>query len=318
MAGDYDVDHWIRDEDDHVHKTWNNDREPIRIVESGDVVRFECRDANDGAITEETTPEDLAEQEFEGHALTGPVAVEGVEPSDVLQVDVLEVDHHGWGYTLYRPGERGLGLLPEDFPEGGLHVWDFDGDVGHFVNGIEIPLAPFPGVVGVAPAADGDHDTAPPRSVGGNLDVKHLVEGSTLYLPVAVEDALFSIGDGHAAQGDGEVCISAIEAPLTVTVRLTRRSDLDVQRPQFRTNGPYVQTNVADERTYGTTGVSDDLMVATKQAVRGMIDHIHENYGLTRGEAYLLCSAAIDVKINEVVNPNYVVSAYVPERIFPD
>jgi acetamidase/formamidase len=229
--------------------------------------------------------------------------VEGAEPGDVLQVDLLDLQHKGWGYNVYMPGEMGLGLLPDDFPEAGIHVWDLEGDVGHFVNGIEVPLDPFPGVIGVAPEEDGAHDTLPPRSTGGNMDVKHLTAGSTLYLPV---------------ETDGEVCVTGIETEMFVTARFDVRSDMDIAQPQFETDGPFTPTG-ADERMYGTTGIDPDLMEATKKAVRHMIEHLHEERGLSRGEAYILCSAIVDLKINEVVDaPNWTVSAYLPESIFPE
>lgn len=314
---EYTVDHRLDDTDENIHTVWNNGLDPILRVSPGDVIRFECRDANDGQINEDTTPDDLREPSGSGHHLTGPVAVEGAAPGDVLEVELLDLDHKGWGYTLFRAGELGYGLLPEDFPDPGLHIWDLDGDVGHFVDGIEVPLDPFPGVVGVAPAEDGEHSTTPPRNVGGNLDVKHMTQGATVYLPVEVDYALFSIGDGHAAQGDGEVCISAIEAPLSITVRLDVRSDMDIEQPEFRTSHPFTPTGT-DEPMYATTGISDDLMDATKLAVRHMIDHLSEERGLSRGDAYILCSTAVDLKINEVVDaPNWVVSAYLPESIFP-
>ena len=318
-AREYTVDHRLSDADENIHSSWSNDHEPILTVEPGEVVRFECRDAVDRQVTVETTVEDVTEISFDPvHPLTGPVAVEGAQSGDVLEVELLDLQHKGWGYNLFFPGEMELGLLPEDFSDPGLHVWDLEGDVGHFVNGIEVPLDPFPGVIGVAPAEDGEHDTLPPRRTGGNMDVKHLTRASTLYLPVEVEDALFSVGDCHAAQGDGEVCVTGIEAPMFVTARLDVRSDMDIEQPQFETGGPFTPTGV-DERMYGTTGIDSDLMEATKKAVRHMIDHLHEERGLTRAEAYLLCSAIVDLKINEVVDaPNWVVSAYLPESIFPE
>ena len=216
------------------------------------------------------------------------------------------------------PGEMGLGLLPEEFPDAGIHVWDLEGDVGHFVNGIEVPLDPFPGVIGVAPEDDGALDTLPPRSTGGNMDVKHLTARSTLYLPVSEEGALFSTGDCHAGQGDGEVCVTGIEAEMSVTARFDVRSDMGIDQPQFETDGPFTPTG-RDERMYATTGIDSDLIEATKKAVRHMIEHCHEERGLTRGEAYILCSAVVDLKINEVVDaPNWTVSAYLPEGIFPE
>jgi len=316
---DYSVDHHLSDDESNIHRSFDNSIDPVLTVERGDVVRFECRDAVDGQLDLESTAADVTEVSFDPvHPLTGPVAVEGAEPGDVLQVDLLDLQHKGWGYNVFMPGEMGLGLLPEEFPDPGIHVWDLEGDVGHFVNGIEVPLDPFPGVIGVAPEEDGAHDTLPPYDTGGNMDVKHLTEGSTLYLPVKNEGALFSTGDCHAAQGDGEVCVTGIESEMFVTAQFDVRTDMEIEQPQFETDGPFTPTG-ADERMYGTTGIDSDLMEATKKAVRHMIDHLHEERGLTRGEAYILCSAIVDLKINEVVDaPNWTVSAYLPESIFPE
>ncbi|AEH38883.1 acetamidase/formamidase family protein [Halopiger xanaduensis] len=313
------VDHEIDATDETLHSDWNRAREPVRTIESGDAVRFECRDAANGQLGPDSTVADLAELDVDQvHTLTGPIAIDGAEPGDVLEVEILELEHRGWGYTLVLPGELGMGLLPEEFPEPALHVWDLEDGVARFVNGIEVPLHPFPGTLGVAPAEPGVHDTNPPRPVGGNLDIKHLTAGSTMYLPIAVEDGLFSIGDCHAAQGDGEVCISGVEAPMSVTCRFELRSEMDLERPQFETDGPFTSSG-RDEPMYGTTGVGDDLREAAKDAIRGMIDHCHAERGLTREEAYILCSAAVDLKLNQVVNaPNWTVSAYLPEQIFPD
>lgn len=315
---DHTVDHRLSDADRNVHNAWDNSLAPALTVEPGDVVRFECRDAVDRQIDVESGPEEFAEVSFDPvHPLTGPVAVEGAEPGDVLVVELLGLQHKGWGYTGFLPGEMGLGLLPEEFPGADVHIWDLEGDVGHFVDGIEVPLDPFPGTIGVAPAEEGEHDTLPPRSVGGNMDVKHMTEGSTVSLPIEVEEALFSVGDCHAAQGDGEVCVTGIEAPMFVTARFDLRTDREIDQPRFETRGPFTPTG-HDEPMYATTGIADDLMEATKLAVSHMIDHLHEERGLTRGEAYILCSAAVDLKLSEVVDaPNWVVSAYLPESIFP-
>lgn len=319
MPADDAIDHRLDDRDENVHVGyWDNALDPVLTVRPGEVVRFECRDAANGHFDEQSAVADLETKPDEGHPLTGPVAIEGASPGDVLVVDLLEFEHKGFGVTYFYPGEEHMGLLPEDFPEPGLHVWDLDGDVGRFVDGIEVPLDPFPGVIGVAPAEAGRHSTVPPRRVGGNLDVKHLTAGSTLYLPVEVEGALFSVGDCHGAQGDGEVCVTGIEAPMFVTARFDIRPDLAIDQPRFETQGPFTATGV-DEPMYGTAGIADDLMTATKRAVRQMIDHLHVDRGLTREEAYLLCSTAVDLKINEVVDaPNWVVSAYLPESIFPE
>jgi acetamidase/formamidase len=310
------VDHRIDAEEAALHRDWDSDRSPVLTVDPGETVAFDCLDANGGDIGPDTTPADLHERGSDGHPLTGPVAVRGAEPGDTLAVDIRDVDTADWGYTLYRPGEWDLGLLPDEFPDPGLHYWDLDDGVGHFVSGIEVPLAPFPGIVGVAPGSPGPHSTMPPRNVGGNLDIKHLTAGSTLYLPVEVSGALLSVGDAHAAQGDGEVCVSAIETPAEVTVRV-RLAGRDVERPQFETDGPFTPSG-SDEPMLATSGVDDDLFDASRLAVRDLIDRLHDDRGLSRGEAYILCSVAADLKINEVVDaPNWVVSAYLPEGLFP-
>lgn len=313
------IDHRLDDSDENVHLgVWNNALDPALSIESGDVVAFECRDAANGHFDADSTVADLETMSFEGHPLTGPVCVEGAEPGDVLEVELLEFGHEGFGVSYFYPEAAGKGLLPAAFDEPGLHVWDLDGDVGRFVDGIEVPLDPFPGIVGVAPAAPGDHGSTPPRRVGGNLDIKHLTAGSTLYLPIEVAGALFSVGDCHAAQGDGEVCVTGVEAPMSVTARLSLRPKMDIEQPRFETTGPFTPTG-ADEPTYGTTGVAEDLEAASKLAIRQMIDHLHDERGLARAEAYILCSAAVDLKINQVVNdPAWTVSAYLPESLFPD
>jgi acetamidase/formamidase len=319
MAQNYTVDHELSDDGENVHHVWDNSIEPALTVETGEVVRFECRDAIDGQVDSDTTAEEFGTVSFDPvHPLTGPVAVEGAEPGDVLEVELLGFEHKGWGYTGFMPGDMGLGLLPEDFEDPGYHAWTLADGVAEFVNGIEVPVDPFPGTIGNAPAEDGEHDTLPPRDVGGNMDVKHMTEGSTVYLPVEVEGALFSTGDCHAAQGDGEVCVTGIEAPMFVTARFDVRKDMDIEQAQFESDHPFTPTG-RDEPMYATTGIAPDLMDATKKAVRHMIDHLHEERDLTRSEAYILCSAAVDLKISEVVDaPNWTVTAYVAESLFPE
>ena len=316
---EYAVDYRVSEAEPNIHRAWDNSLDPVLTVESGDVVRFECRVAVDRQIDVETTAEDVMDVSFDPvHPLTGPVYVEDAEPGDVLEVELLDLQHKGWGYNVYFPGDMGLGLLPEDFEDSGIHIWDLQGDVGKFANGIEVPLDPFPGVIGNAPGEQGEHDTLPPRDVGGNMDVKHMTAGSTVYLPVEVEGALFSTGDCHAAQGDGEVCVTGVEAPMFVTARFSVRTDMDIEQPQLHTRGPFTPAGV-DEPMYATTGIDSDLMEATRKATRHMIDHLHEHRDLTRGEAYLLCSAAMDLKVSEVVDaPNWTVTAYIADSIFPE
>jgi len=149
------------------------------------------------------------------------------------------------------------------------------------------------------------------------MDIQYLTEGSTVYFPVENEGALFSIGDGHATQGDGEVCQTALETPLSITAELTLRPDMSIEQPELETDHPYTP-HAKREPMYATTGISDDLMAATKQAVSHMLDHLEGEHGLARSEAYILCSVAVDLKINQVVAaPNWTVTAHLSKDLFP-
>jgi acetamidase/formamidase len=209
-----------------------------------------------------------------------------------------------------------LGLLPDDFDQPYYHIWDLSTDPAPFVAGIRVPLEPFLGVMGVAPEEPGSHSTIPPRRNGGNIDTKQLTAGSRLYLPVLVEGALFSCGDGHAAQGDGEVCITAIETDMTATLRFTVHKGRHLPEFQFVTAGPLLPRTNSRE-WYVTTGHGPDLMEAARNAVRHMLTHLVATHGLTREQAYVLCSVAVDLKLSEVVDaPNWVVSAFLPMSLF--
>ena len=311
------------------HYAWDNSIPPRLEIDPGDTVVFECKDASDGYFHWDSTVADMVaraeasrlERESlkpgkaaKGHALTGPVLVRGAKPGDVLQVEILDLVPGELGYTSFR---RGRGLLQEDFPDPYLHIWDLrNGQYGELKPGIRVPFEPFLGVMGTALDEAGEHGTGPPRKNGGNADVKQLSKGTTLYLPVWVDGALFSCGDGHAAQGDGEVCTTAIETSMTATLRFTLRRDFSLEEPEFVTGGPLSpKTNTAPY--YAVMGIAPDLMEATKKAIRKMIAYLVREHGLTREEAYILCSVAVDLKISEVVDaPNWVVSAFVPLSIF--
>jgi acetamidase/formamidase len=311
------------------HYLWDNSIPPRLEIDSGDTVVFECRDASDGYFTWDSTVDDMVaraeasrlERESlppgkvgKGHALTGPVLVRGAKPGDVLQVEILDLVPGELGYTSFRSG---FGLLPEDYPEPYLHLWDLrNGEYGELKPGVRVPFEPFLGVMGTALDEPGEFNTAPPRKNGGNADVKQLTKGTTLYLPIWVDGALFSCGDGHAAQGDGEVCISAIETSMTATLRFTLRRDFSLEEPEYQTGGPLSpKTNIGPY--YAVMGIAPDLMEATKKAVRKMLAYLVREHGLTREEAYILASVAVDLKISEIVDaPNWVVSAFVPLSIF--
>ena len=300
-----------------VHYAWDNALAPRLRIEPGDTVVFDTRDAADGYYTPASTHADvLARGPFRGHPLTGPVAVEGARRGDVLVVEILEVAPRApFGWTAIRPGR---GLLPEtDFPKPFLQIWDVsDGAVARMGRDIAVPIEPFPGVLGTALDQPGAHSTMPPRKNGGNMDVKQLTAGTTLYLPVWVDGALFSVGDGHAAQGDGEVCVTAVEMMARVTLRFGLEPGRRLAEPQLRTRGPLAPgTNRGP--WFATTAHGPDLFAAAQQAIRYMVDHLVAERGLSREEAYILASVAVDLKISEIVDaPNWIVSAFLPESIF--
>jgi acetamidase/formamidase len=231
-------------------------------------------------------------QRFFGHMCTGPVAVRGAKPDQVLQVDIEKIDlHYDWGYNVIRPL---AGALPDDFPDyREMHIaLDKERMIGRMPWGQEIPLKLFFGVMAVAPpAAWGTIPTPPPRRNGGNMDNKELVAGTTLYLPIFTDGALFSVGDGHGAQGDGEVCITAIETGLIGTFRLIVRADMQLQWPMAET-----PTHVI------TMGFDPDLDECAKIALRQMIELISARTGLDRYQAYSLASLTADLRITQVVN----------------
>jgi acetamidase/formamidase len=242
------------------------------------------------------------------------VRVAGARPGDVLRVDILEVAPAlDFGWTAIRPGR---GLLPEaDFPAAFLQIWDVsDGArVRMLGRDLAVPMAPFPGVMGTALDEPGGHSTMPPRRSGGNMDIKHLTAGASLYLPVLVDGALFSVGDAHAAQGDGEVCVTAVEMSARVTLRFGLETGGPLPEPRLRTR----VAAQPEQRYFVTTAHGPDLYASAQQAIRYMIDHLARERGLSREEAYVLCSVAVDLKISEIVDaPNWIVSAFLPEGLF--
>lgn len=300
--------------DHHRHHGWNRDLPPALEVDPGTAVSFPVLDASGGQLGPQATLDDLRTLDFDlVNPVCGPVFIHGAEPGDALVVDLLEFRPSGTGWTANIPG---FGLLADDFREPYLKVWTYDRGGAEFAPGIRIPVEPFPGTVGNAPAAPGPHSVVPPRRVGGNMDIRDLRAGARLYLPVEVPGALFSLGDTHAAQGDGEVCGTAIESAMDVTMRFGLLKGAHFAFPRFRTAGPV--TRHIDQQGYDvTTGIASDLLTAARDAVRGMIDHLGREYGLGPDDAYLLCSVCADLRISEVVDlPNHLVSFYFPRAVF--
>jgi acetamidase/formamidase len=240
-----------------------------------------------------------------GHILTGPIFVEGAEPGDVLEVELRTIKLAiPYAYNGFSPGR---GFLPEDFPYARMKIVRLDDKrmVAHFAEGIEIPLRPFFGSIGVAPPeVSGRISSAPPWVHGGNLDNKDLVAGARLYLPVHVRGALLLVGDGHAAQGNGEVDITALETSLIGELKLTARKDLHLRWPRAETPTHFI-----------TMGLHEDLTEATRLAVREMIDFLASR-GLARDDAYMLTSVAADLSITQLVDGTKGVHASLPRAVF--
>ncbi|MGE0552084.1 MAG: acetamidase/formamidase family protein [Gemmatimonadales bacterium] len=293
---------------EQTHNRFSAAIAPAIRVPSGAVVEVFTKEASDGQLTAESGLDALAAVSFDPiHPLTGPVYVEGAEPGDRLAVDLLQIEVGDWGWMAVVPG---FGFLADEFSEPWLRTVRFaPGDtVARFAPGVEIPLRPFAGVMGVAPRTDSMLSTIPPRANGGNMDNRHLVAGTTVHFPVFVPGALFSIGDTHAAQGDGEVSGTGIEAPMRIVYRLRlEKGARPIEEPQYES---------ADY--YAVTAFAEDLDAAATKATRYMIDYLVAEHGLERTEAYVLCSLAGDLKISEVVDvPHVLVSMHIPKRVLP-
>ena len=301
-------------DDSVIQPFWDNSIEPRLEIEKGDTVVFDCLEAN-GQISPDWTVADYENVDRSKiHALNGSVWIKGAEAGDALEIDILDMRHKGWGWSAHRPG---MGLLPEDFDSAYFHQWRIEGDTCYSseLDHISLPFEPHTGVVGVAPREKGRFSTFPPRANGGNLDVRDMVIGSTIWLPVLVEGALFATGDCHAAQGQGEVCVTGIEAPMTVTMRFRLLKGVNLPEVQLRRPSPMSKL---DTRGYHiTTAHGPDLMTNAKNAVRYMIDWLEANHRMNRSQAYILCSVAGDLKISEIVDaPNWVVSFHLPLALF--
>jgi acetamidase/formamidase len=353
-----------------LHNRFNQDIPPALSVREGETVQFLCRDALDiGAAARTLAPSGILTLDLaKVHPLTGPVSIEGAEPGDVLEVEIVDVAPLvDFGYVTISPAlglfgglqpdilapfhqfteasqlsdpsaGKVAGAIPEDqaFNSGAPFVQIFTFNKGQntgFASFVgkdtgrkaQIPIAPFMGVYGVAPLRKGMYRTVPPNvsgGMGGNTDIKQFTKGSRLYYPVYVNGAKFSVGDGHMAQGDGEVCVTAIETLMAVTCRFKVIKNTIIESPQaiVPSANPTDQgltKEMLAKGFYHTTGVGPDLMADAKKAVRAMIDWLVRDQGLSLHEAYAICSVAGDLKISEIVDvPNWVVSMTVPRGIF--
>jgi len=332
-----------------THNRWHPDLEPAFEVEPGEELRLETEDGLAGQLTRASTHADAARMDLGiNHPLAGPVLVRGAEPGDVLEVELLAYETADFGVTAVIPG---FGLLADLFADPYLVKWELADGVARSAElpGVAVPEATFAGVLGVAPshelmeelrrreeglrargqpvaeplpesarppAAAGGLRTIPPRELGGNLDVRGLVAGSRLWLPVSAPGALFSVGDLHFAQGDGEVCGTAIEVAGAVTVRFALRRD----RPRLRF--PSYETPARPgRRELATTGIpveaGMDLNAAARAALLELLDYLEAVYGFARPAAYALASAVADLRVSEAVDVPYpLVSAVLPLDVF--
>jgi formamidase len=356
----------LRDEPKTGHNRWHPDIPPIVEVDEGEEVALETRDAADGYLNPKSTEADFPGLPVGGiHPLTGPVLVKGARPGDLLEVEFVDIVPQRWAFTAIMPG---LGFLRDVMTTPFLVHWDIaDGwATSRQLPRARIPGASFMGVSGVAPsrqqleawtrreadllgrggvvfppdaggavpgwgpAATHGLRTLPPRENGGNFDVKQLSKGAKLLLPVAVEGALFSTGDGHFAQGDGEVCVTAVEMGATAVVRFRlHRGEAErngIRWPRFRRSDYFIDPRwAAPQRFIATMGMpvdeqgvnqGENLTLACRSALLNMMGLLQER-GYTREQAYVVCSVAVDLRISNVVDvPNYVVSALLPEEIF--
>ncbi|MBT8400069.1 MAG: acetamidase/formamidase family protein [Rhodothermia bacterium] len=296
--------------DDQIHSKFSRLIEPVITVPTGSVIEAFTHEATGGQFQLGSTVDELADLDMDRiHALTGPVFVEGAEPGDVLAVELLAIEPEDWGWMAILPG---FGLLTDDFGDTAvLKTYEINTAEGHvdFADGIRVPLRPFAGVMGVAPDTDEMLSTIPPRANGGNLDDPNLVVGTTVYFPVFVEGALFSIGDPHAVQGLGEVSGTAMETPMRIVYRISvLKGERPIEEVQYETDA-----------YYATTGFATTIDEATKKATRYMIDYLVATRGLSREEAYMLCSLAGDLHIAETVDiPHMLVTMHMPKNIFTE
>jgi acetamidase/formamidase len=297
-----------------THSVWDRSLQPRLQIHPGDEVQIECVDASGGQIAPDMTVAEYLEiDRTRIHALTGPIWIEGAEPGDVLQIDVLATRHSGWGWSSI---VEGLGFLKDRFREPYLFHWALDGDVTRSLAPAVVPVRPFLGVMGVARAEDGSFRTRPPGPFGGNLDVRELCAGSTLYLPVYNPGALFSCGDGHAAQGDGEVCINGIECPLAVTLRFILHKRQPLAGPIVEASERAARDSTTDAWIVVESGT--DIAATARAATSRMIDLLVSRWGFTDVHAYLLCSVALKLRLSQVVNePMFTVSGAISKQILP-
>ncbi|WP_421696227.1 acetamidase/formamidase family protein [Aestuariivirga sp.] len=303
--------------DHQCHFGWSRDNPPVVTIAPGETVAFHPVDSSGGQLNARSTLADLGRLDFaKVNPVAGPVYIDGAEPGDAIKVTLLDFAPSGWGWTANIPG---FGLLADQFKDPALHIWTYDArsmSPAMFGPGGRVPLKPFCGTIGLAPSEPGTHSVVPPRRMGGNMDIRDMAAGTELYLPVEVAGGLFSVGDTHACQGDGEVCGTAIESPCSVAAKFELVKQANLAFPRFTTPGP-VSRHLDAKGYEATTGIGPDLMESARAAVSQMIDLLSSRYNMNPVDAYMLCSVCGDLRISEIVDmPNWVVSFYFPRIVF--
>ncbi len=298
-----------------IHR-WDNSHAPRLMIAPGDRVEIEMADSSGYQVQPTWTVADFKDSfdALKVHALTGPIAIDGAEPGDQLVVHIEGYEHRGWAWTSLIPS---LGLLPEDFPDHHLFIWQLEENLTRSMPGVTLDLAPFAGIIGVQRAESGEFRTRAPGTFGGNMDVRHLTAGTTLYLPVATPGANLLAGDCHAAQGDGEVCINGMEAPMKGLFRFELIKQSPLASPYAVTPGPLVSPRYQTKPWHMFIESDSDPRLACKRVVRRAIEYFTQRLSITPEMAYTLCSVVLDLKISQLVNqPTTTVTGYLPEAIF--
>jgi acetamidase/formamidase len=293
-----------------THNVWDRSIAPVARIAPGDTLIVELENASGGQLRADSDASALATLDFARiNPVTGPIFVEGARPGDALVVEILGLDVEGWGWTANIPG---FGLLADRFAEPALRFSRIAGGRVELFTGVNVPSVPMIGTIGVAPAEAGAFSVIPPTRYGGNMDIRHAGAGATLFFPVGVAGALLSLGDAHAAQGDGEVCGTAIETRAVAKLRVTLERERPLSAPMLVTDARANRTG----RALATTGIGPDLLAAARDATNAMIAEIVRRTTLSEIDAYLLASVAADLKISEVVDvPNWVVSLHIDSSL---
>ncbi len=294
---------------------WNRDAPQVLVIDPGDTVTLQMKDSSDGQVHPGMSKEEFAGMDRSRiHAMTGPVGVRGAAPGDALVIDILDFKHEGWAWTSVTPG---MGVLGDEFADPTLHIWKLEQGFTRSIPGTTVDLHPFCGIIGVQRAEHGEFRTRPPGAFGGNMDVRHLGAGSRLWLPVFAPGAGLCAGDAHAAQGDGEVSINGMEAPMTVTLRVGLSKGGAPKGPYAVVPPALVPSRYSLKPFHVFIESDEEPREAARRVVRRAVDYVRGRLGLSRELSLILCSVVLDLKVSQMVNgPITTISGYIPEAIF--